>query len=305
MGVASTLVTLEQLIEWALDQLERPQERAESAPLPAALPADPIVLTTIPDLQLDKTDFIEIGSTLYRVHDKSDDAEPVYTLYAGYLNTPIVAQLQGATVWKNPVWSRYRVRKAVLRSLYRLTSLLPNVTSETYNREPGKRIVEMPTTTIDVREVGHWNEIMDAYIEEGGWEFKQNLPTTVSSTGMGVLIPQGINDTDDLIITRIQRWAFDTADPAEDDEISVPAGCEDLPALWAAAFLAAGRELSKAESDYVEKSLNDQKQRTGSPDRIARQLWQDFYQQVAQARKIIHVPTYRPYRKMPRASAWR
>jgi hypothetical protein len=135
----------------------------------------------------------------------------------------------------------------------------------------------------------------------GAWEFERHIPTAVSANGAAITFhTTEVSEDDDLIVVYKRPWQ--TADEVLNEDVPqdliVPVGAEDLPSLWAAAFLVSGREISRTQIDDIESWATGAPMRFGNSDRLIRQSWQTFYSRVDEVKKIHVEPHVRPFIKM-------
>lgn len=250
------------------------------------------------------TTLLEVGQELLLVTARSADATPVFTVVRGYAGTPKATAATGATVLIKPTWPRYEVRRRVLRAFSGpMTTYLPSITSTKVDVVANTYYVEMPSNCIDVLRVGfttldgsstsQWTEITQ-------WEFVEDVPTTIVASGKMLTYPYGFQSGQDLHVTyqRPYTWSAGGDDPAEAATIDVPVGAEDLPALYAAAYMASNREIARNELDKVEEWNQEAAMRQGMNLRLVSMLWGEFYRRLDECRRVQGVPKKRSYRKL-------
>lgn len=298
-------VTLSQLVDRALLELQAPSENGFRVVV-GSVGLDTAGSTTFTLTDPDRvapTDLIEFGSELVLVTGKTDDAVPVYTCARGYYGTAAGAAPSGTVGVVNPTYPRHRVAEAVRRSFARLEAFgVTPVRSGTFTRPAGKGHVLMPAGTKEVYDVWYLSD--DGRLHDlDRWQFDHSLPTGKFATGCAIRLPYYVSDTDELEIRYRgpYRWSTFPDPPTMGSTIEIPEGAEDLPALYAAAWMVASREISRNEIDRSEEwqrteALGDR----GSPGAFVRAQWQSFYRALDEARRINHVPARRHYVRMPK-----
>lgn len=306
----ATLVTVTraQLIDEALDWLYQAQER----PRPVRIGTDDLADADDTSLTLHaadhglvfETSILELRQELMLVTVKSTDENPVFTVSRGYASTPNV---EGAVLndelLLSPTYGRYKVATNVARFFDGpANTWLPRKVTASYTRVTDMQLVELPADTMRVLSVRYSNTETGRLIYlDDGYIFHDDLPAAISSTGKALKTPTLVSNTDELIIVTQEPYAWTEPDPDttvhdEDDTIDLPAGSQDLPALYAAAYTATGRELQRAELDSIEEWNQDEVIRTGANVRLINQLWSTFYRRLDEARRIHGVPKRREYR---------
>lgn len=239
------------------------------------------------------TDVIEFEDELVLITDKSADAVPVFTCSRGYFNSAAVAHSAGTPGHVNPTYPRVKIAEAIRRSFTRLEALgVPLIKSVTKSRVAGFAYVEMPADTRDVLDVLYWGEDGKLYHITRGWEFFDYLPTGKFSTGKAINLPKVAEDEDEfeVIYRAPYRWSTHPADPLAASTIDIPEGAEDLPALYAAAFLVSSREISRAEIDRAQEWTETAPIGQGSTGALVRARWQEFYRALDEARRLAKIP---------------
>lgn len=312
MTTATSTVTLGFLIEETLQALYRDAER----PLQFNLGTGGInnSQTSVPlssAASVNIGDVVEVGMERMRVTDTLTTAPPsphtTLTVVRGYAGTPKATAVEGAVVLLNPLWGRYDVKRAIMRSFGSIRVQVPLTKAEQYLPVSGKNYAVMPADTLDVVSVGF---LGDTWMELPGWDYRDGLPTSLVATGKIVTLPQMVAEADQVTITRRVPYVWTdvsagdgstTDDPAEDDTIEVPLDGEDLPSLYAAAYRVARREITRIELDRVEEWNQEAAIRQGVNVRMVQMFWQTFYQRLDEVHRLY--PTRivrRPFRKMPR-----
>jgi hypothetical protein len=297
-------VSMSDLIDRALLEVQHPLELGHVVVGSGALTAEAssTELTLEDPTGVEVNDVIEFpDGELLLVTAKSAEATPVLTVHRGYYGTTRAAHAEGAVGTVNPQFPRWRVKEAVRRSISRIDGLgVPLVLSETLRREEGRSYVDMPE---DCREV-----ITVKYVAESGriweldrWTFHEDLPSNKFSTGKTLVVAAYARDDDDLEVTyrAHYRWSSHPDAPGEDSTIDLPEGAEDLPAMYAAAWLAGAREISRHQLDRSEEWAQSQAA-AGQSGATVRALWQNFYRALDEAKRIVPVPVRRPYVRRPR-----
>lgn len=306
-------VSLADLIEETLSVLYRVTER----PFQVSIGSNDLTDAVDTSLTLVSADAvvppvpIEFGQELVLVTDKAEDG--TLTVSRGYAATPASAHAAGSVGLVNPQWPRREVRRALLRAFSGpLNTHLPKITSAVYTPTSQKYYVELPADVLRVFRVAI-NEWTDAgvpikqWLELDQWDFVQDAPTTVVASGQLLSFSPTwasplLNTTQKLLVTHQvpYAWSGGTNDPAEAETIDLPFGGEDLPALFAAAYLTARRELTRLEVDKIEEWSQEASIRQGINLRAVRELWSEFYRRVDETRRLKPVRRHRPFRKMSR-----
>lgn len=250
------------------------------------------------------SDLLQVGDELMLVIGMSDDADPVYTVYRGYLNTTPTTAPTGTLIEVGPfAWPRHEVKRWVIRFFRTIAAkAFPNVITEVFNREPGLRLVEMPANTMTVSRVQYSTLLDGTLTDVGGWEWVPTLPT---ATGSQLRLPSVVADSDDLLITYQVPWTWVNGGESPEDEndlIMFPAHAEDLPILYAISFGVMRREVAKSEIDRVEEFHQVEAYRAGVSIRFMREMWGEYYRRLDEAKSVWSkiVPRHRPYVKMAR-----
>lgn len=292
--MATVSKTLGELVDQTMFDLTQPGENGRIVVMGStALTTTSATSMTLTDSTgVAITDVLEFGSELVLVTAKSADAVPVLTVSRGYFGTTPAVHADGDAGTVNPTFPRQKVAEAIKRSFARLEAFgIPLVKSGTYNRVAGLSYVSMPAETRDVYEV--WYHGTDGrFYEVEGWRFVDNIPTGKVATGKALNVSRLIADTDDLEVTyrAPYRWSTHPSAPVEASTIDIPEGCEDLPSLYAAAWLASSREMSRAELDRAEEWNRTEQYERGSVGAMIRAKWQEFYRALDEARRLNPVP---------------
>jgi len=301
-------LTYGDLIEEALNHLYRPTAR----PRQLVVGADDLDSTSDTEFtvlngdedgyQLETPTLIEFeDGELCLVTGKSDDANPVYTVARAYQGTTAALQPTGTVFVENPSWPKHEVRRWIERYFGRAANRhLPNIESQVLTRETGLKYIIMPADTVRVLSVRYMEPVTGRLVEMAGWQFEEDLPTSVVSTTKLLRTPSIVMDEDEMIVTYQVPYEWSDTPPEDDSTIGVPLGSEDLPALWASAFGLVRRELSRAEVQLTEDWSEELAQRQGISMRLVRELWGEFYRSLDEAKGLQYVPKHRPYRPMPK-----
>lgn len=298
---SSVSVSLGNLIDETLDVLLRPSEHPRRLALGsnalADLVDDKFTLAADSDL-VNVTDVIEFDSELVLVTAKNADATPVFTCARGYLDTTAATHASGSVGRLNPQFPRSKVERVLRQGVGVLNTWLPRISSAVFQRIEDQQYVEVGSDTIEVLEVGFFNEQTGRYTELAGWRFFEDVPDTVVGSTKLVRVPSSVTDDQDLVVKRVTPYSW--SGTGELASVSVPLTADDLLPLYAAARLASGREVSRLELDKVEEWNREAAIRQGVNLRQVREMWTDFYRRLDECRRIQNVPRHRPYVKMPR-----
>lgn len=323
MPAAVTTSTLAQLLDEALDLLYRHTERPLEVVVGSNALADgaDTTLTLNTSAQWDAvnvTDVLEYKQELLLVTAKSADATPVFTVVRQYAGTPLEGgAATNERLLLNPLWKRHSVRQRVVRALDGpLAAHFPGVFTTTIARPTNKSYISAPTLCTDVLQVGYfWTNTNDEdWVDLAGlWRWDPYVGGT-NSTGI-IKIPGAVpgknpnGTTLNLTVVHEAPYVWKNADgstdtdPEENDTVDLPHGGADLPALYAAAYLLTGRELTRLELDMVSEWNHEEAVRRGFNIQIIREAWQTFYRRVDEARRARPpLPKTRAYRKLRRIS---
>lgn len=299
-------VTLGTLIDRTILHLEGAMDRPLSRTLAEALLADATDVTfTVDDAEgISVSDVLEVGSELMLVTAKSADPVPIVTVSRGYYFTTVAAHAIGAAVAINPRHPRRRIAEAIRRAPARMEALgLPLIISDTFNRTDDMKYVEMPAETRDVLSVGYISLVDGRWYDVSAWRFVDNVPTAKVASGKMVRLSRRIGNDDDLEINyRVPyRWSSHPDDPDETDTIDLYEGTDDLPSLYASAFMLAAREIARTDIDRAEEWNQSEPSRGGVSASVLRLQWQEFYRALDEARRLVpSMPLHRPYQRSPR-----
>lgn len=296
----TTTVTLGGLIEDTLAALHQTAERPFQVTVGADALADAAdtQLTVSDGDRLQTTDVVEFGDELCLVTAKSDASTPVFTVARGYAGTTATAgHSTGSVALINPPWPRSLIAEYIQRAFKALmNTALPSTTSAVMNRDTDKQYVVMPDTTMRVLSVRHMIAQTGRIMDIGGWQFEQDMPTGLVSTGKALRVPTSVENLDDLIV--MYQTPYLWSGVGDSASVEVPVGSEDIPVLWAAAYAVTRREVSRTDVDKIEEWNQEQAMRQGVNLRWARELWGEVYRRVDEAKSMQHIPKHRPFRKM-------
>lgn len=298
-------VSLAELVDRALLELRHPNEQGFRVVLSDNGVNDPSFTSfqlANPD-RVNPTDVIQFGDELVLVTAKSSAVVPTFTCARGYYGTTPESHPSGVAGTVNPAYPRFRVADAVRRSFTRLEAFgVHPVVSATFSRPAGQGYVEMPAGCREVYDVWFLSE--DGRLHDlDRWRFDHSLPTNKFGSGCAVRLPYYVSDHDDLEIRYRMpfRWSSHPAPPDADSTVDMPEGTQDLPSLYAAAWLVAAREISRMEIDRSEEwQRTELVMDRGSPGGLVRAQWQAFYRSLDEARRLMMVPARRQYFRMPK-----
>jgi hypothetical protein len=297
----TTTLTLGGLIDDTLEMLYRASERPFQVEVGSnALDSATDTQLTVSDAsRVQQTDILEFGDEMCLVTGKSSDATPVVTVARGYAGTTASSGHATSTVALiNPPWPRSSISSYVQRGINALlNSQLPSTTTESMTRTTDMQYIVMPELTMRVYSVRHLIGQTGRIIDVGGWQFEQDMPTGLISSGKALRLPTSVENNDSVIVMYQLPYAFDGS--GETATIAVPLGAEDIPALWAAAYSVSRREISRMDVDKIEEWNQDAAMRQGVNLRWARELWGEVYRRVDEAKTMQNLPRNRPFRKTP------
>lgn len=294
---------MSEMIDQTLSELyrlsERPYQTTVGSNDLTSLAAD-VTLTLGDGTLVNVSDILEVDAELLLVTGKSADATPVFTVTRRYAGTALAAHAVDSVVLKSPEFTRTQVKSRIERFFSGPAhTYLPSITSESMQRQPDLQYVIMPATTVRILSVRHFNTLTGRVIDVAGWRFEEDLPTDVVATTKLLRLPAIISDDDELVVSWQTTYAWSPTPVTEASTISAPLGVEDLPVLWASAYLVSRREVTRLELDTVEEWNQEQATRLGVSLRQVRDLWGEFYRRVDEARKTQYIPRHRVFRKMP------
>ena len=302
----TTTLTMSDLVDETLDQLYYEIEKPRPLLLADAIDASTTTLTVVANAEITAvTDLFEVGDELMLITGRTDDANPTFTVMRGYSNTTAAAHDAGAVVLVNPYWPRSNVQRALRRFFTGVApTFLTLMRAEMMNTDElagvGQQLIPLDEDVIRVLEVRYQSPTSGRIVDVPGWRHEDNLPLAVSSTGKGLRVPSTVSPSDDLLVTMSVRYQWQGTGEAA--TIDVPSGTEDVPALWAAATLVSGREVSRVELDRLTEQSSDQAARAGYTVGLVRLLWQQVYRRLDEARRTISVPRPLVYRRFQRGA---
>jgi hypothetical protein len=279
-------VTLGQLVDRALDELEAPPEVGRAVVLSTPLDATINTLQLLDATTVSVTDIIEFDNELVLVLSKTTDANPTLTVVRGYYRTTPRAHATGTAGYLNVAWPRTRIASAVIRSFTRLEAfkvyfvdsqvMFPSTTIDSE-----RLLIELPEGTRGVYSVRR------GLTEMRDWRFLY-MPRTDYSTGVVVALPLAVFNYDEFSVTyrRAYRWSSYPDPPDEDSTMQLTEGAQDLPSAYAAAWLISGREVSRMDIDRAEEWQSGEPARGGISAGLVRAKWQEFYRMVDEARRL-------------------
>lgn len=303
--MATITVSLGTLVDRALLELQSPMEQG----LLVVLNADNLSSTVDTTLTLtdgsgvNVNDMIQFGAELVLVTAKTTDAVPVFTVARGYYGTTAAIAAVGTVGIVNPPWPRVRIAEAIRRSFVRLEALgLPLIKAAAYTRTTGLQQVAIPEEVRRVLQVRYVATDTGKIINVDRWQFEDRLPTATFATGKVLILPTYVRNTDQLQVTyqAPYRWSTYPANPVEASTVDLPEGADDLPALYASAWLVSRREISRSQIDRSEEWNASENQKGGVSSTLPRVLWQEFYRALDETRRLNPAPIHRPYVPMPR-----
>lgn len=292
-------VTLGSMIDGTLFAVEAPSESGLRVTLSTGLTTTSDTEFTLSNGTLSVSDIVELGQELILVTAKSEDATPVYTASRGYYSSTAEAHSTGDLGVANPQFPRRRVADAIKRSLVRIEALgVPLVVNETLTRETDLEYVILPTDCRQVLQVMYIDTLTGRFLEVGNWREFSNL-----SLGRVMSVPKAIKNADELEVVYRKSYSFSDspAFPDESSTVTLPSPAVDLPASYAAAWLVSAREISRQEIDRANEAAPDDQVRVQSGVGLMRALWQQFYRELDEVRRVVdfEVPKHRPWHQRP------
>lgn len=295
--------TLDALIDQTIYDLMAPGEQGLRVVPAADIGASDTTFSLVDASGVNPTDVIEFGNELMLISAKSSDATPVFTASRGYYGTTPAAHTAASTVGHvNPQHPRIRIAEAIKRSLTRLHALgLPLVKSVTDSRETDLSYIALDDDVLEVYRVLYWGT-NGRLIELDGWEFYESLPSAKFTNGKALNLPLYVANADELeIVYRAPyRWSTHPSAPAGDSTIELPEGAEDLPSLYAAAWLMSSVEMSRADLNRSEEWGRTEQFERGQSSALVRAKWQEFYRALDEARRVNVIPTPIHYKNRPK-----
>lgn len=290
--------TLDQLVDDALVEIARYDERGYQVTTTTPLAPTDTVVSVDDGLRVSISDVLELDSELMLVSGKSNDVNPSLTVSRGYDGSTAVAHSTGLHGTVNPMFSRRRAGKAIIRAFARLeASRIYNVTSVQLTRDAGIEHFELPVDCRDVLRVGYFDIFGRFEPNVSGWRFFDDIPTSLVASGRIVRVPRYVTDTDNLVATYRTpfRWSTFPTEPTGSATMSMPEGTEDLPSLYAVAWLCSRRELSRQDIDRSEEWNRTQGYTNGVSSGLVKQMWSEFYRAVDEASRLYVPEITRPF----------
>jgi hypothetical protein len=289
---STTDVTLATLIEDTLNILMRTGERPLLVTVDAANPLDDDA-----DTSVDVTDASDLS-----VHDRLEWGTEISVITAISSNTLTLARAQygttadtagqaaGAQAVVNPTWERHLVQRTLERYLQSsLPAALPFRDVVKSSRTTDKGWVELDAAVMQVFEL----YLIDSQGEKDNidqFEFQPTWPTDLATSGKVCKVPTWVADDTDLylLVEKPYQWyatggttARDPNAPtAETDVVRLLHGSDELPSLYAAAYLVTGRELTRLELDAVDEWNQEAALRQGISIRIVREFWMQYHERL-------------------------
>lgn len=296
------------LIDRALEEIQAPTEVSKTVALAGALTASDTSVTLTGEAEV--TNVIEFGSELVLVTAKSSDEDPTYTFQRGYYGTTAAAHDVGAIGYLDPQFPRSRALNAVRRAFERMEAMGVPLVKSTLLMPEESPFTDDTQLILDPGE--SVREILDVrrnLYSQPNWEFIDNVPTTELSSGNLIRLRWAATlDDEYTVVYRVPyRWANTPATSdvvTEDSTIEVPEGTEFLPPSYAAAWLCQAREVSRHDLDRVAEWTEGEPTRAGVSARMVQSMWQKFYRELDEVRRLNPVPKRRPYMRRPKARQW-
>ena len=136
-----------------------------------------------------------------------------------------------------------------------------------------------------------------------------SIPTAKVASGKALRVASYVRDTDDLevVYQAPYTWSTSPAFPLETATIEMPVGAEDLPAVYAEAWMVSGREVSRQQLDRAQDWENTEPVRGGQSGALVRAKWQEFYRALDEAKRVtqLSVVPHRPFVPRPKLNALR
>lgn len=281
-------VTLDSLVDRALLGLRGPDEAGQTVVLPSAVDASQSTWPVIDGVF--RHDVLEFGSELVRVTALSD-VTPEMTVQRGYNFSAAVAHPSNRVGVRQPSLPRVRIENAVLESFASLEAnrVLPTVNAELAVSQPlsGRPVVEVPAEVREVLQVRGSD-----FTDVPNWRFLSDLPSSVVGSGQAVRLPR-VPRFDSVLVTWTApyRWSSWPNRPDGSATVEMIEGTEHLPAKYATAVMLSGREISRQEVDRAAEWNQAEPSRGGISTSFVRQVWQDYYRSLDEARRLNPLPT--------------
>lgn len=307
-------VTLGEMIEETLDILYRNTERPRAVILSSLLDAAGAVTTITLDADdgqyVAVSNVLEFGSERMLVTHSDGQANPTFTLSRAYAGTRLAEHPAGTIGLVDPKWGRSQIRRAILHCMagpmarhvpYHATDLF--YTSDVSG--VGQQYVPLDANTLDVLSVRYMSPTNGRIVDLPGWRFENDLPPALVSSGRALRVPSFISTSDDLIVNYLTPYEWlnaqddviEAADVAEEHYVRLPTGAEDVPVLYAVAYLSSGRELTRQEVDRTEEWNAEMADRRGVNLQALRQAWQLYYQRIDEVHRVHPMPKRRVFRR--------
>jgi len=308
MAFQTQTKTLTEMVDDVELELYRGTER------PAVLTMGSAALTNGTDTSHDLTVGVLSATDVAQWDDElvlvTADVAGTYTVIRGFdgsstTSHPSGTVSAGTVGYLNPQWPRHRIVRALKRALGSMSTWVPRV-SNTDITVGADRFEELAADTMAVMDV-RFEQTTGRVTHVGGWEFMEDLSSTISSTGKGLSLPSAVQQSDVLTVTRVVAYEWDdvsipgakTTEPVNADTLILPQLGEDLPIMYATAYMLAGREVSRTELDTVEDWTTADAIRQGGNIRLMRERWQDYYRRLDEVKRVVRPVRYRPFRAMP------
>lgn len=304
----TTQVALGTMVDEALDTLYRAVER----PALVFIGSDGLssnVDTTMTlgsnadgNYDINVTDVLEYGQEMMLVTNKTTDTTPVYTVQRGYLGTSATATLPtGTPVIVNPKFPRRDLARAIQRAFSGpISKGLPySKISAVLTVATNDRMLEVPADVL--RPVS----ILDPFdgsvlLEHGQFDFFENLPAALSSTGNAIRLPGFFGPNYDTVYFEyFAAYPWSNTPVVETSTIPVYYGAEDLASLYAAWFVVTGSELSRVENSDINAFASENPNIKQVNYQTVKSWQTNFYMRLDEARAIRPAKQqHRPYRRM-------
>jgi len=246
-------------------------------------------------------DILEFSSELVRVTAKTEDPTPVFTVRRSYDGTTAVVHAAGTIGAVNPNFPRHRLLPIVKRALYRLDAWIPLVVTEIKLRTAGLQNVVLGADVRDVVRVMYHDTRTGLVDEVASWQFYDDLATADFTDGKVLTLPRWIADDTELHVTQVKPYTWSPNPPTEASTVSLPHGSEGVVISYAAAYAASRREIGRLELDRTDEWSKVESARVQTPMSVIRELWQQLYRDLDEAKRLNTAPKRRPYRPRKRA----
>lgn len=246
-------------------------------------------------------DILEFASELVRVTAKTEDPTPVFTVRRGYDGTTAASHAVGAVGSVNPNFPRHRLLSVVKRALYRLDAWFPLVVTEIKTRVAGKQHVILDATVREVVRVMYYDSRTGLIDELASWQFYDDLGTADFANGKIITVPRWVTDTTELHVSQLKPYTWSPDPPTEASTVSLPHGSEGVVISYAAAYAASRREIGRLELDRTDEWSKTEPARGLTPMSVIRELWQQLYRDLDEAKRLNTAPKHRAYRPRKRS----